>query len=249
MRLLVINPNTTEAVTETIAAAARKAASPGTEIVAITAPFGAAYIMSRSENAIAAHAVLQGLATNADGIDAALIGAFTDAGLAGARELLAIPVVGMAEAAILTACMLGSRFSIVTLAPRAIPMLREVIAGHGLAARIASVRAPAGLQPGGDPEEALGALAACARTAIHEDGADAIILGGAPFAGMTQALAGELPVPVIDGIACGVRQAELLAGLGLYKRAAGSYAHPGPRETAGIDEALAALLAADPARD
>ena len=72
--------------------------------------------------------------------DAAIIAAFGDPGLFGARELFDIPVVGMAEASMLTACMLGRRFAIVTFARALGPWYQECVDMHGLAGRCAGIR-------------------------------------------------------------------------------------------------------------
>src|SRR3978361_81008 len=144
MRILFANPNTTVAMTERIAAVARAAASPGTEIVAVTGQSGVPYIATRAEAVIGARVALELLAEHAGGCDAAVIAAFADPGIGGAPELLWIPVVGMAEAAMLTACMLGRRFSIVTFATALGPWYRECVDYNGLTGRLASIRCVAG---------------------------------------------------------------------------------------------------------
>jgi allantoin racemase len=141
MRLLLVNGNTTQAITELIAEEARRSAAPSTELVAVTPRFGPAYIATRSEVAIAGHAVLECLAQHSAGVDAAVIACFGEPGLEAARELCPFPVVGMAEAAMLTACMLGARFSIVTGGARWVAMLRELARAYRLEQRLASVRA------------------------------------------------------------------------------------------------------------
>src|SRR6476469_6327947 len=147
MRLLLINPNITEAITEAMAAEARRFASPSTEIVAVTAAFGTQYVENRVEAAIASHAVLDAMAKHAIDCDAAIISAFGDPGLAAAREFADIPVVGIEESAILTAWMLGRRYSIICLTPRLRTWYIECAQDHGLAGRLASVRALAGPIP------------------------------------------------------------------------------------------------------
>src|SRR5689334_25358986 len=102
MRLLLLNPNTTQAVTERIEAAARLVAAPGTELVPVTAPRGLPYIATRAEATIGGAVVLEMLAELHAQVDAAVIAAFGDPGLGGARELLPIPVIGMSEAGMLT---------------------------------------------------------------------------------------------------------------------------------------------------
>ena len=86
VKLLLINPNITAAMTEAMAAEARRYASASTEIIAVTAEFGTQYVENRVEAAIASHAVLDLLAKHTAGCDAAMICAFGDPGLAAARE-------------------------------------------------------------------------------------------------------------------------------------------------------------------
>ena len=85
----------------------RKVAAPGTALVPLTAPRGLPYIASRAEAQIGGTIVLEMLAEHHRSADGAVIAAFGDPGLFGARELFDIPVIGMSEAAMLTACMLG----------------------------------------------------------------------------------------------------------------------------------------------
>ena len=132
MRLLLANPNTTKAMTERVAIVARAAASPGTEIVAVTGKVGVPYIATRAEAAVAGRTTLELMAEHAGGCDAAIVAAFGDPGLGGARELMSVPVIGLAEAAMLTACMLGRRFAIVTFAAALAPWYRECVEYNGL---------------------------------------------------------------------------------------------------------------------
>src|SRR5262245_30947786 len=140
MRILVVNSNTSDIVTGKVAAAARAAASPGTEIVAVTGTFGARVIGTRSEHAIAEHSTIALVAKHAPGCDAVVIAVSYDTGLRGARELFAIPVVGMTEAGLLTACMLGGKIGVIVFGRRVLPLYQELVAGYGLAGRIAGWR-------------------------------------------------------------------------------------------------------------
>ncbi|MFN8992208.1 MAG: aspartate/glutamate racemase family protein, partial [Pseudomonadota bacterium] len=107
MRLLMLNPNTSVGVTELIVSAAEAVAAPGTQILRATAPRGVTYIATRAESIIGGAIALEMLAELHETVDAAVIAAFADPGLGGARELFSIPVIGLAEAGMLTACMLG----------------------------------------------------------------------------------------------------------------------------------------------
>jgi allantoin racemase len=242
MKLLVVNANTSAGVTEIVAREARRAASPGTEIVAVTGAFGAKVITSRAENAIAGHALLALMAEHHKGCDAALIGVSYDTALAAARELLPIPVVGMTEASLLTACMLGARFGLVTFgAPQ---VYREIVEGHGLASRLAAIRAirAEAMDAYRDPTGVEAQLVETAEDLAREGSADVVILCGAAMAGMPRRIQDRLPLPVIDGVNCGTRLAEMLVGLGAAKPRAGSYAKLAPKETVGLSPALAAML-------
>jgi allantoin racemase len=236
---LVCNANTTQAVTDICVASARVAAGAGTEIVGVTAPFGPAIIATRAENAIAGHAVLATLAEHAAGTDAAVLAVSYDTALEAARQLMPFPVVGMTEAACLTACLVGGRFGLVTFSSA--ELYRERIAQYGLAARLAGIRVVSAtpMDMASDPHR-VDALVAEAAAALAVDGADAVLLGGAALAGADKRV--DTAVPLIDGIAAGVRMAEMLVRLGLPRARSGSYAAPQGRETEGLSPALARLL-------
>ena len=231
----------TAAVAATMASEARNAASPGTEIVALTAPFGTLYIENRAEASIAGHAVLETLAEHADDADAAIVSAFGDPGLGAAKELFDFPVVGLAESAMVTAWLLGGRFSIVCLTPRLARWYRECAAEHGLDKRLASIRALA--VPVSDVttarDELASALAQSCMEAVEADGAEVVILGGGPIAGLARSLAEQVPVPLLDGVTCAVRVAEMLVALGHRPPRLGSYARPAPKPSRGLSPALA----------
>jgi allantoin racemase len=241
MRILVLNSNTSEIVTGKVEPVARAAASPGTEIVAVTGTFGPRVIGTRSENALAEHSTLALLARHAPGCDAAVIAVSYDTGLKAARELFDIPVVGMTEAGLLTACMLGGRIGVVTFGRRVLPLYQEVIAGYGLAGRVAGWRvmeSAAAYRPGAHPELDR-ELVAAANDLVEREFAEAILITGAVMAGVPARLQPEVPVPIVDCIVCAVRQAELLAGLHFPKPRAGSYAPPSGREIVGLEPEIA----------
>ena len=242
MRLLIANANTTAAITEACAAAARAAAAPQTEIIAATPRFGAAVISTRAENAVAAHALLELLAEHAGQVEAVVLAVSHDTALEAARQLMPCPVVGMTEAACLTACMLGGRFGVVTFG--GVDTYREQIARLGLATRLSGLRGLAVTPPQAlaDPE-GVGQMVLEAVAAMVAEGADSIVLGGAGLAGFDTRLGDRAPVPLLDGIACAVRLVEGLARAGYRKPRAGSYAAPTARAVSGLSPALTRLLA------
>lgn len=244
MRLLVVNANTSDIVTEKVAAQARASASPGTEVVAVTGTFGARVIGTRAEHAIGEHSTVTLVAQHATEFDAVVIAVSYDTGLRAARELLNVPVVGMTEAGLLTACMLGGRIGIVTFGRRVRPLYDELVAGYGLAPRVAGWRtleSTAAYQRGA--HDALDdELVDAANDLVERDGAETVLLTGAVMAGVPTRLQARVPVPLIDGLDCAVRQAELLARLGKPKPSTGSYAAPAPRELVAVDAAIARAL-------
>jgi len=244
VKLLLVNPNVSDDVTAIMAAEARRSASPGTEIVTATARFGVIYIENRVEAAIASHAVLDTLAEHGAGVDAAIVSAFGDPGLAAAREMVDIPVVGIAEAAFLAAWPLGRRYAIIALTKRHAVWFRECAAEHGLDGRLVSVRPlDVPVTDIAKAKEQLGErLIAEAIKAVEEDGAEVVIFGGGPTAGLAREAADRIPVPVLDGVSCAVRLAEALVGLAPRPPKRGSFARPPGKPNRGLSPWLGKLL-------
>ena len=245
MRILFLNPNTSTGVTDRLAAAARAAAAIGTEIVSATASRGVPYIATRAEATIGGAIALEMLADMHGDVDSAVIAAFGDPGLGGARELFSIPVIGLAEAGMLTACMLGRSFAIVTFSQALEPWYRECVEWHGMAARCAGVRALEGrfgsIDHVQDEKEVL--LVELATRAVVQDGADVIVLGGAPLAGLAPKVRDRISVPVVDCPAAAVKQAEALVTLSPRKAVAGTFRRPDPKTSSGLPRNLAAWIA------
>ena len=244
MRILLVNGNTTAAMTETLVATARDAAAPGTEIAAATGAFGAAIVSHRAEEAIAGHAILKAIADHEGAYDGVLIGVSTDPALGAVRALLPVPVVGMTEAALLTACMLGARFGLITFSLASAPGYREAVERYGLASRLAGLRTidiPLA-RAYAEREKLTEAIVEVADTLIEADGAEVLILAGAAAAGLPAGLQPHVPVPLLDGIVCGVRLTEAMIRLGAPTPSRGSHAPPAANHYVGLDEATARLL-------
>jgi allantoin racemase len=244
MKLLLVNPNLTQAVTDAVLAAARSRAAPGTELVAVTGSFGPAVIGSRAENALAQHGVLDLVAQHAPGCDAVVLGVSLDTALWACRELLDIPVVGMTEAGLLCGATVATRIGLLTNGARMGPLYRELVQSYGLGERLAGVEilALTPQQMVGAPQDAQDAVLAAARTLIERDGAEAVLLAGAAMASMAEALQPHLPVPLLDGVGCAVALAQALAGLRLPRARVGSVAPTGGRSVQGVSPALTALF-------
>jgi allantoin racemase len=243
-RLLLINPNISDSVSDLIRAEAERSASPGTQIEVVTAPFGVAYIETRFEALIGAYAVAQLAAEHHARFDSVLVAAFGDPGLGGLREALPCPVTGLTEAALASACLLGGRFSIVAISQRIRAWYRETVQHYGLESRLASIRAldetlvDIGNVQGNQGER----LIALAQRCVREDGADVIVLAGAPLAGLARSLAGQLPVPMVDGVSSAVRHAESMVPLRPARAQAGSFGPLPVKPHRGLPAPIARLL-------
>jgi allantoin racemase len=248
MKLLLINPNTTQAVTDAVLAVARATVRPDTEVQAVTGRFGPVVIGSRAEDALAQHSVLQLAAEHAGGCDAVVLAVSLDTGLWACRELLPVPVVGMTEAGLLLGCTLGTRIGIVTYGRRMAPLYRELAERHGLASRLAGVAAIdfTPQQTFSNPEQVQAAVVAAARRLVDDDGAEAVLLAGAAMAAMAARLDAAIDVPVLDGVACAVAMAEAQAGLKRPRARSGSVSVTGGRTVVGVSPALSALFAGRP---
>ena len=142
MRIKIINPNTTWSMTEKIGACARSVARPGPEIVAVSPAMGPVSIESHYDEALAVPGLLQEIAAGErEGVDGYVIACFGDPGLQAARELARGPVVGIAQAAMHVASLVGTRFSVVTTLARTIGQARHLAEAYGMQRFCANVRA------------------------------------------------------------------------------------------------------------
>jgi allantoin racemase len=241
---LILNPNISVSVSELIEKEALRSISDGTRISMLTATIGVSYIETRAESSLAAYAALNDLANHWAGHDAAIIAAFGDPGLRAAREILPIPVVGLTESSLMTAAMLGDKIGIIAISRRIKAWYEETIASYGMSERLCGIRCLD--QPFSDIGNIQSTnedqLISLCQQAINEDGADVLIIAGAPLAGLARDVADRITVPIVDGVSCAVHQAELLARLGPRKAIEGSYAAPPAKDSRGLSDQLSKLI-------
>lgn len=235
MRILVVNVNTTESITETIAQQARSVASPGTEIVGLTPYFGAESVEGNFESYLAAIAVMDRVMAYDQPFDAVIQAGYGEHGREGLQELLNVPVVDITEAAASTAMFLGHAYSVVTTLDRTVPLIEDRLKLAGLYQRCASVRASgmAVLELEEDPLAAMEAIVRQAELAIREDKAEVICLGCGGMAGLDEQIRQHTGVPVVDGVTAAVTIAESLVRLGLSTSKIRTYATPRPKQVIG----------------
>ena len=237
MRLKVINPNTSLAMTELIGAAAQSVAAIGTTIVAVSPPMGPVSIESHYDEALAVPGLLHEIAAGErEFFDGYVIACFGDPGLDAARELATAPVLGIAEAAMHAAVMLGRKFSVVTTLGRTTGRAWDLAGHYGFAARCASIYAceiPV-LELEDPSSDAAKLIEQLARRAIDEDGADSIVLGCAGMAAFCEALGNRLGVPVIDGVSAATGMLESLVRMKVSTSTRSEFARPIPKAYEGL---------------
>jgi allantoin racemase len=229
MRILIVNPNTTAAMTEKIRAAARAVAAPGTEIIAVNPADGPVSIEGYYDEVFSVPGLLAEIAKGeASNVSAHIIACFDDTGLEAARSLASAPVIGIGEAAFHLASLVAHRFAVVTTLSRSIPAIETNLVKYGLASRCAKVRAcEVPVLALDDPaSNASAQISAEIERARREDRAEAIVLGCAGMAELAARLTEQHGLPVIDGVASAVKLAEACGVLGLKTSKTGAYATP-----------------------
>jgi allantoin racemase len=242
MKIRVINPNTTQSMTEKIGAAARAVAAPGTTILAVSPSMGPVSIEGHYDEAVSVLGVLDEVRRGeAEGCDGYAIACFGDPGLLAAREIARGPVLGIAEAAMHAASMVATGFSIVTTLTRTVGIARHLVAAYGMTQQCRSIRAtdlPV-LELERPGSAAFTAILEECRRALTQDGADAIVLGCAGMADLADRIGKELGVPVLEGVTVAVKFVEALVQLGLRTSKAGDLAFPLPKTYTGLVEPFA----------
>lgn len=215
MKLLVINPNTTQSITDVIEARACQVAAAGTEIIAVTAPFGAAYIETKEQSATAVDAMRALIDDHRGKFDAAVICSSSDSGLHALRKHIDAPVTAMTESALTVAAMRGNNCTIMVYGSHFIDGMFGFAEACGFEGLVNNVRVPCEFDGGTPPNatEFAAAFVVEGKRAIAEDGADVIYAGGSAASMMTAELTKSIGVPVVEGISCAVKMAEALATL------------------------------------
>ena len=210
--IVIINPNSTTAMTDAMLATAKRAA-PGLEIEAWTSHDGPAAIEGPEDGAACVPPLLELVdKASESGARVIIIGCSDDTGLAEARDMASCPVIGIGQAAYHLAALAGLRFSVVTTLPVSIPVLAQNIDIYGLSGQLARVRASGVpvLALEEDVEASARKVLAEIDKAQTEDDVQTVVLG---CAGMTHipAFAGpEINVRLIDGVKAAVQIGALL---------------------------------------
>lgn len=236
MRIVIVNVNTTETMTESIRVQAAQCAGPGTQIVALTPFFGPASCEGNLDSHLAAVGVVDRILAYPEAYDAVVQAGFGEHGREALQEVLDVPVVDITEAAAHVACLLGRCYSVITTLDRAVPLIEDRLLLAGLDRRCASVRATGlgVLELEQDSARTREAIAEQAQRAVREDRAEVICLGCGGMVGVADELSAVIGVPVVDGVSAAVKLAESLVALGLATSGVRTYAPPRPKEIVGF---------------
>lgn len=224
-RILVINPNTSEAMTADVRATVDRIRRPDVEAETVHPPYGPESLESAYDTVIAANAMIDMLTGRESAYDGVLIACFGDPGHDALKEMLDGAVVGIAEAAIATALLLGNKYSILAAGERAVPLMENMVAGYGLKSRLASVEC-LGMSVTAveeQKEEAIEKLTQAAERAAQK-GADVLILGCAGMTTLKVEVEARTGMVILDPVETGYAMLEAAVCRNLKVSHSGLYA-------------------------
>jgi allantoin racemase len=204
MKILIINPNSDPAMTKAVGRTAAAFAGGAYETECRSTPGAPKFIETYEDAAQAAPGMLALVRENKSGCDAFVVACHCDPNLDLLKEATTKPVVGIGEASMKIASILGHRFSVLSSARHSIPNKEALIRSYHLEGLLASVRAVE-----------RGDYVKAGRAAIDKDGAEVIVLGCAGMTGLDKKLQARLGAPVLDGVICGLILAHGLARYGV----------------------------------
>ncbi len=234
MHILLLNPNTSDSFTHRIRTVACQYAAQDTQITTLNPSSGPRSIESVYDELLSVSGCLALLIPQLETFDGIVVACYSDHSVVYAlREIADQPVIGIAEASMLMACGLGHRFSVVTTNEAWQPLLWDAVRRYGLMDRCASVRAtglPVLALEGKSEAELEDLLAVTAQTAMEQDQAEVICLGCAGMAGVDKRLQERLGIPVLDGVACGLKWIEGVVSYGVKTSKRRAYGFPQTKE-------------------
>ncbi|WP_454654090.1 aspartate/glutamate racemase family protein [Bosea beijingensis] len=198
--IFVINPNSSELVTDAINRAVAPLRTPeGPQIACLTLPEGPAGIQSQRDVDGVISPLLKRARELEDEAAAFVIACFSDPGLHALREQSRHPVFGIAEAGVLTALTLGQRFGVIAILPTSIPRHLRYFGAMGVMARFAGdLSIGLGVTELADELRTYERMAATGRSLRDSHAADVIVMGCAGMARYRARLEAELGIPVVE---------------------------------------------------
>lgn len=196
--LIIINPNSSQTVTDGIDRAVDPLRRFGVPIRCMTLAEGPPGIESQRQADLTIAPMLQLAAAQKDAAGY-VIACFGDPGLHALRDQTALPVVGIQEAAVMSALTLGQRFGVIAIMAASIPRHMRAFGAMGVLDRLAGDRALGlGVADLADPDKSLAAMIATGKRLRDEDGANVLIMGCAGMAHYRETLETETGLPVVE---------------------------------------------------
>lgn len=196
--LIVINPNSSQTVTDGIDKAIDPLRQFGTPIRCLTLAEGPPGIENQRQADLTIAPMLALAAAQQDAAGY-IIACFGDPGLHALRDQTALPVVGIQEAAVMTALTLGQTFGVIAILPQSIPRHLRAFGAMGVLNRLAGDRALGlGVADLADPDKSLSAMIKTGKQLRDTDGANVLIMGCAGMAHYRETLEAETGLPVVD---------------------------------------------------
>jgi allantoin racemase len=199
MRILIINPNSDPDMTATIQYSALEYAAGDFEVETKLTPGAPQFIETYQDQLRAAPGMMQIVRDHVQDVDAFVIACHSDPNIDAIKEMTDRPVVGIGEASMKIATMLGHCFSVVTTHQHSIPGKLVQARKYHLQDQLVSVRAPEKGHEGFEDDELFLGLS---KAAVEEDLAEVIVLGCAGLSGVDKKIQQALGVPVLDGVVC-----------------------------------------------
>ena len=227
-RLLLINPNTTQSMTDNMVKASRGFLAPDSEIIAETSTYGPPSIEGYYDEVFSVPPMLEKIQQYNGTVEGVIVGCFDDTGVDAARVISDAPVIGICQAACQYATILASSFTIVTTLERSVAALHKRVLDYGYSRHCNNIRAsdiPVLALEACD-DEAMAQLHREFEQAIEVDRSEAIILGCAGMVDLQQQLQDYYGVPVIEGVTAATMIMDGLARLPLNTSRASAYASP-----------------------
>lgn len=241
IKLLVINPNTEEKMTQQIENQLRNICPQGVVLDVVSNVAGPTSIEGHTDEIVSAYHMLEIIAEKKDYYDGYLIACFSNhPSINMIRELTGKSVVGIAEGACHFASLAGDKFAVVTTSPKWVPMLEEAIDIFGLSKKSRGVFT-SGLSVEElhtlTQEKVIEEIIKAGKIAIGK-GSEAIILGCAGMSGLKEMMEAELKVPVIDSCEAGFMMLYGMCQMQLGSSRKRMYSENMPRKTVNLDDKI-----------
>lgn len=227
MNLLVVNPNTSDAMTEDIRKTVERVRSPDTLVTVTALDFGPESLESFYDYTLSGFGLCRLMEQKRELYDGILIACYGDPGLYAAKEICNCPVLGIAETSIAMSCLLGSHFSILAASEKAVPMMENMISQYGMDSRSAGVFPlnMSVLDAEANREKTIERLIEAGERAVLS-GAEVLILGCAGMTGFGAPVSQALKIPVLDPVELSFLTLEMMCRGGFRTSKTGLYKTP-----------------------